>query len=117
MKADRDEIINGLKSTFADVYSYRSAPREASMTPKQELAAFMAMSPEDRYRMAMELGPEQWNQEVMKRMDQLTESLGPAASKLFPWVAGQDFMQQEPTIDRAKLEAELLTILRSRDEL
>ncbi len=108
VKSDRGEIMEQLKSTFADTYSTRGP--KPLMSKRQELAMFMGMDSDSRLRLADELGPEQWNAKVDEMMTGLVEQIGPSAHKMMPWILGQQPEEAEP-LDRDTLEQELYAML------
>lgn len=109
MRADRKELTRDLKNTFKDVRPLRSTIKRP--TPKQELAAFMGMTQTEREQLAMEIGPEEYSNFVMGKMNQLVQSLGPAAQSLQPYLLAPIQALESGEVDRDTLESEVMAML------
>lgn len=113
MKDDLATMADALSDTFVDFKPFRPQPKQP--TPKQQSLAFLAMPQEARQKMAMEVGPEAYQAQVMDYMNDLVSTIGPGAQKLLPYfMAPMEPSDMEP--DRGTLEAELMDMLNSPED-
>ena len=113
MKGDLATMAEVLSDTFVDFKPFR--PKLKQPTPKQEALAFLAMPQQARQKLAMEVGPEAYQAQVMDYMTDLVSTIGPGAQKLMPYLmAPMDPGDMEP--DRGTLEAELMDMLNTPED-
>lgn len=113
MKEDLATMSEVLSDTFVDFKPFRPRPKQPS--PKQQAMAFLGMSQEARQRLALDVGPEAYQSQVMDYMTDLVGTIGPGAQKLLPYfMAPMDPGDMEP--DRGTLEAELMDMLNAPED-
>lgn len=109
MREALEDSVTSIRELFSDEPPMRG--KEPRISPRQELAIFLGMPPEEKQRVAMEMGPEAYNQYVIDMYNRLYQMVGPVAGQVLPELISpiEDAAQQP--IDRDTLEADLLNLL------